>query len=80
MHTTMYYYAENAKAYSTVQLPSTRTDGTSSSRSSSPGSVLVLVSLMALLGMVTLIAAAAIKRLQIEMKDADPPTALTVQT
>ena len=56
------YYAENGKAYSTAQLPSARTDGTSSSSgSSSPGGLLVLVSLLALLallgllGMVTLV-------------------------
>ena len=49
------YYAENGKAYSMAQLPSARTDGTSSSSgSSTPGGLLVLVSLLALLGMVTL--------------------------
>ena len=78
------YYAENGKAYSAAQLPSARTDGTSSSsRSSSPGGLLVLVSLLALLDMVTLIAAVAIKRRWIEMEDTDSPTvtmALTVQT
>ena len=79
-------YAQNDKAYSVAQLPSARTDSTSSSSgsgSSPSASSLVLASLLALLGllgMVTLIAAVAIKRRRIEMEDADPPTALTVQT
>ena len=42
--------------------------------------LLVLASLLALLGMVTLAAAVAIKRRRIEMVDEDSPTALTVQT
>ena len=51
------YYAENDRAYATAQLPSTRTDGTSSSSGSSTSArPLVLASLLALLGMVTLIA------------------------
>ena len=80
------YYAENDAAYSTAQLPSTRTDGTSGSSSSGsstsarPLALVSLVSLLALLGMVTLIAAVAIKRRRIEIEDADPPAALTVQT
>ena len=78
------YYAENDKAYSTAQLPSTRTDGipssSVSSTSASPMALVSLVSLLALLGMVTPIAAAAIKQRRVEMEDADPPTALTAQT
>ena len=77
------YYAENDKAYSVAQLalPSARarTDGTSSSYGSSTSArSLVLVSLLAFLGMVTLIDAVAIKRRRIEMEDADPMTAPTV--
>ena len=80
------YYAENGEAHSVVQLPSARTDGTSSSSSSgsSPSaSSLVLASLLALLallGMMVLIAAVAIRRRRIEIEEADTPAALTVQT
>ena len=75
------YYAENDRAYSTAQLPSTRTDGTSSSSGSSTSArSLVQASLLAVLGIETLIAAVAIKRRWMELEDADVPMALTVQT
>ena len=69
------YYAENDKAYSTAQLPSTWTSSSGSSTSARSLALVSLLALLALLGMamVTLIAAVAIKRRRIEIEDAYPP-------